>query len=144
MNANYTTAPQNTKCSPAGYRCETGKDAAHIVNGRPLCGFHSPYDVKPVEVVEVAETATEVPAAGSDSSQWTEAQKAAYRAETAQLMASLSRSMDESHARIAGPADTREHAKAYSQYVSDGIADTDGYFAPLSYDRWVHFFGPQA
>jgi hypothetical protein len=38
-------APQNTKCQPAGHACHSGKDAVHLVNGRPLCAFHSPYDV---------------------------------------------------------------------------------------------------
>lgn len=38
-------APAGTKCSPAGFECATGKDAVHLVDGRPLCAFHSPYDV---------------------------------------------------------------------------------------------------
>lgn len=44
-----TLAPAGTKCSPAGFRC-AGNDgqaspAVHTVDGRHLCGFHSPYDV---------------------------------------------------------------------------------------------------
>lgn len=62
--------------------------------------------------------------------------------ETAQMMDRIRRSMDESNARVARNAtpDTRPHGAAYAQYVSDGIGDTDGYFAPLAYDRWVIFF----
>lgn len=62
--------------------------------------------------------------------------------ETAQMMDRIRRSMDESNARVAQDAkpDTRPHGAAYAQYVSDGVGDTDGYFAPLAYDHWVIFF----
>lgn len=45
MNSTATLAPAGTACSPKGFECATGKDAVHMVDGRPLCGFHSPYDV---------------------------------------------------------------------------------------------------
>jgi len=45
MNSTATLAPAGTKCSPKGFECATDKDAVHLVDGRPLCGFHSPYDV---------------------------------------------------------------------------------------------------
>lgn len=158
MNKIPAAAPQNTKCAPAGHACATGKDAVHMVDGRPLCAFHSPYDVveangktsmenylarfdaRQEAAQEQEQEPTEV---DSDSSTWSEARKEAYRQETAKMMANLSRSMDESHARMAGPVDTRPHAQAYSQYISDGIGDTDGWFSPLSYEAWVTFFAPQ-
>lgn len=89
------------------------------------------------------EEATEAAEIDSDSSTWSEERKEAYRQETARMMARISRSMDESNARVAGPADTRKFAKEYSQYISDGIGDTDGWFSPLSYEAWVRFFAPQ-
>lgn len=33
---------------------------------------------------------------------------------------------------------TPERGEAYVQYISDGLADTDGYFAPLSFDAWAY------
>lgn len=45
MTATAILAPAHTKCSPAGFVCATGKDAVHLVEGRALCAFHSPYDV---------------------------------------------------------------------------------------------------
>lgn len=32
---------------------------------------------------------------------------------------------------------TPELDAAYQQYISDGLADTDGYFAPLNFDTWA-------
>ncbi len=125
MTATRTLAPAGTKCSPAGHGCYTETDAVHVVDGRPLCGYHSPYDV--VEAKQEQE-----PIAGEDT----------YRDETAEMMARISHSMNESHARVSSTSkpDTRPHGAAYRQYISDGTGDTDGYFAPLAYDRWVIFF----
>lgn len=33
---------------------------------------------------------------------------------------------------------TPERGAAYVQYISDGLADTDGYFAPLDFDSWAY------
>lgn len=33
---------------------------------------------------------------------------------------------------------TPELGAAYVQYISDGLADTDGYFAPLSFQSWAY------
>lgn len=33
-------------------------------------------------------------------------------------------------------ANTTPLERAYRQYISDGLADTDGYFAPLSFGEW--------
>ncbi|MFD6941071.1 ParB/RepB/Spo0J family partition protein [Streptomyces goshikiensis] len=30
---------------------------------------------------------------------------------------------------------------AYSQYISDGLADTDGYYAPIDFQAWAHTLG---
>lgn len=32
---------------------------------------------------------------------------------------------------------TPERNAAYLQYISDGLADTDGYYAPLTFDAWA-------
>jgi hypothetical protein len=43
-----TLAPQGVACAWQGRRCRSGQDrpgaAVVVVAGRPLCGFHSPYD----------------------------------------------------------------------------------------------------
>lgn len=35
---------------------------------------------------------------------------------------------------------TQEERSAYRQYVSDGLADSDGYFGPLTPQNWVHSY----
>lgn len=35
----------------------------------------------------------------------------------------------------------KEHHEAYSRYVDDGIASTDGYYAPIDFEAWVSIFG---
>lgn len=37
----------------------------------------------------------------------------------------------------------RPHEAAYIRYVSDGLADTDGYFSPLDYEAWAATFAPR-
>lgn len=32
---------------------------------------------------------------------------------------------------------TKEHHEAYSRYISEGIGDTDGYYAPIDFDSWL-------
>jgi hypothetical protein len=36
---------------------------------------------------------------------------------------------------------TPELSSAYNQYISDGLADTDGYYAPLDFGAWARTCG---
>lgn len=36
---------------------------------------------------------------------------------------------------------SREQHEAYSQYISDGIGDTDGWYIPIDFEAWAATFG---
>lgn len=47
--ATHTAAPENTACEftyQGVHGCETYQDAVHVVQGKALCAYHSPYDVQ--------------------------------------------------------------------------------------------------
>ena len=133
-NGNLSDAPAGSKCQGNTHRHETtftcgrdngqAADAVHTWHGRNYCGFHSPFDV--VEPVRKAHH-TDTP--GPVLVYWP----------MSQVRRSVS--MWETHLRdvttygVAGPLTEEEHAE-YLLYVSEGIGDTDGYYAPLGREAW--------
>jgi hypothetical protein len=70
MNATHTIAPENTACEftyQGVHGCESSQDAVHVVQGKALCAYHSPYDVKR-GVSLVKEYGLPYPYAGTDLS----------------------------------------------------------------------------
>lgn len=147
MDAKLTTARQTAEAAFQADPSDANLKALQAAGKAEMDAYLADFDARHAATEtaeEPVQEATETVEIDSDSSTWSEERKEAYRQETARMMARIGRSMDESNARMAGPEDTRPYAKEYSQYISDGIGDTDGWFSPLSYEAWVHFFAPQA
>lgn len=58
------------------------------------------------------------------------------KAERAEYFAAMRERMDARQAER-----TPARSAAYGRYISDGLADTDGYFAPLDFQAWAHTIG---
>ncbi|MEU0060736.1 hypothetical protein [Streptomyces sp. NPDC006334] len=86
--------------------------AIHTFDGKHFCGFHSPFDNKYVPCVECSE-------------------KPALMAEETAPVCDDCRKVAAGHV-----CDEDAERAQYRQYVSDGLADTDGHFAPESFEAW--------
>ncbi|MER7477383.1 hypothetical protein ABTX60_06970 [Streptomyces sp. NPDC126510] len=84
--------------------------AIHTYQGQHFCAYHSPFDNKYAPCAECG-----VKPALTSGDQVCD---------------------DCSEAAAGHVCDEDAERAAYSQYVSDGLADTDGYFAPESFEAW--------
>lgn len=145
-NGNLSVAQAGTKCmgatpySGTGFRCAGADgnpaDAVHTWEGRHYCAYHSPFDVwvdeAPVETRKAHHTDTPGPV----MVYWP--------------MSKIRHSVQmwNMHVKsvltygVPAPLDAQEE-KEYGQYISDGLADTDGYYAPMSRDSWKSMVYPQ-
>ncbi|MFB0617259.1 hypothetical protein [Streptomyces sp. AGS-58] len=123
-------APDDTLCK--GDRWQSGCAAAdgeaafavHTYEGRHYCAYHSPFDNAYVP----CESCGEKPAPN--------------RAETEPVCADCQSAAPGGEEPVPAqePADhvcdEAEERALYARYVDDGLADTDGYFAPIGFEAW--------
>ncbi|GGZ73122.1 hypothetical protein ACFOOM_01050 [Streptomyces echinoruber] len=84
--------------------------AIHTFEGRHFCGYHSPFDNEYVPCADCGEKPALVPVEGDAV-------------------------CDDCSEKAHVCDETKERA-AYGQYISDGLADTDGHFAPVDFEAW--------
>lgn len=109
--------------------CATGRDAVHTIKGRHFCAYHSPYDIECGNGFCAGRHSGEDCPVLENEREWTP--------EACQ---------DTTCAEHSKPLRREEPpmAKEYRQYISDGLADTDGYFAPIPYEVWIKYHIKQA
>ncbi|MGW4731802.1 hypothetical protein ACWEQC_22010 [Streptomyces shenzhenensis] len=84
--------------------------AIHTFEGKHFCGYHSPFDNKYAPCASCGEKPV--------------------------LMAADGEAVCADCASNVHVCDEDEERAAYGRYVSDGLADTDGHYAPIDFEAW--------
>lgn len=134
-NGNLTMAQAGTKCQGAGLPRDRD-DAVHTWEGRHHCAYHSPFDVwvdeAPVETRKAHHTDTPGPILVVWPMSKVRMQIQHWNMHVKSVLTY----------GVPAPLDAQEE-KEYGQYISDGLADTDGYYAPMDRSAWKSMVYPQ-
>jgi hypothetical protein len=133
--------------------------AIHTVDGRHYCGYHSPFDNKYGHCDNCGEKPALLAKSPDDDQICDDCLTAINQVTEYDHYLAMTGAHDLRHPNRPAPADLpvsnsvdyytkaeiapavhvcneAEERAAYSKYVSDGLADTDGYYAPEPFEAW--------